>query len=110
MPARLSICTSTPWRARAGLAEAIGEVLFESHLTALAKLASRVQYPYLVGMALAEQTAEPETICSAGLWVVVVVDARHGEPSQSSGRAHTLAASSLPPLQVRVRVRPPWWT
>ena len=76
---------------------------------ALANLASRVQYPYLVGMALAEQTAEPETICSAGLWVVVVVDARHGEPSQSSGRAHTLAASSLPPLQVRVRVRPPWW-
>ena len=60
MPARLSICTSTPWRARAGLAEAIGEVLFESHLTALAKLASRVQYPYLVGMALAEQTAEPD--------------------------------------------------
>lgn len=38
--------------------EAIGQVLSEGQLTALAELASRVQYPYLVGTALAEHTTE----------------------------------------------------
>lgn len=38
--------------------EAIEQVLSEGRLTALAELASRVQYPYLVGTALAEHTTE----------------------------------------------------